>query len=135
MGMNKLSLAYTRDLVVSSLVVLFASNGLSPPHVGVIMSEPAAIVGLAGNVILNRRRRQTNLAYYLGLMPPALAASIMTAATMLVSYSLRDWSAAPRLGACVAAGGVAYFGWLFAFHRRWFMDCVRLLINRKGAPG
>jgi hypothetical protein len=134
MGMNKLSLTYTITLVVSSLLVLLASNGLSPPHVILIMSTPAAIVGIAGNVMLNRRLRQTNLAHYLGLMPPALATCAMSAATLLVNYELKEWNTLPRLSVCIAVGGASYVGWLVVFHRRWFMSCVQLLISRRAKP-
>ncbi len=134
MGMNKLSLAYTVALVASSLAVLFATHGLTPSHVILLMSAPAAIVGIAGNIVINKRLQQTNLVHYLGLLPPALATCAMTGVTLLVSYGMSDWGPLLRLSACVVAGCACYFGWLLAFHRRWFMDCVRLLINRRAKP-
>lgn len=134
MGLNKLSLAYTVALVATSLLFLFASNGASPPQVILLMSIPAAIVGIAGNVIINRRLKQANFTYYLGLLPAALATITMTAATLAVGYGLRDLAVLPRFAVCVAVGGAAYFGWLVLFHRRWFMECVQLLISRQRQP-
>ncbi|MFT3724660.1 MAG: oligosaccharide flippase family protein [Hyphomonadaceae bacterium] len=134
MGLNKLSLSYTIALVALSLLVLFASTGATPTQVILLMSAPAAVVGIVGNVILNRRLQQTNLAYYSGLFPPVLATAAMSAVTLTVSYGMKDFNAPLRLSTCVVAGAASYFGWLIAFHRSWFMDCVRLLINRRTKP-
>ena len=131
MGMNKLSLSYTIVLVASSLFVLFASNGMGAPDVILLMAVPAAIVGVAGNLILNRRLQQTNLSYYTGLLPPVLATIVMSAVTLTVQHQTQGCIAPLRFGSCVAAGAITYTGWLLAFHRRWFMDCLQLLIKRR----
>lgn len=134
MGMNKLSLGYTITLVVTSLLVLFATDGFSAPDVILLMSVPAAIVGISGNMILNRRLRQTNLSYYAGLLPPALATLAMAAVTLALQHQTQGWMPLVRFGVCVTAGATTYFGWLLAFHRRWFMDCVQLVIRRRAKP-
>jgi len=134
MGMNRLSLYYTLALVGTSLITLFASNGLSAPDVILIMAIPAAFMGIVGNVIVNKRLQQTNLAHYAGLMPPALAVAIMSAATIALHQGLEDWNPLARLSACATAGAAIYFGWLLAFHRQWFMDCAQLLIKRSAKP-
>lgn len=131
MGMNKLSLTYTIVLVVSSLLVLFASDGMSAPDVILLMAIPAAIVGIAGNLILNRRLQQTNLSYYRSLLPPVMATIAMATVTLLLQSQAQVWIAPLRFGACVAAGAITYAGWLLVFHKRWFMDCLELLIKRR----
>lgn len=135
MGMNKSSLVYTGVLVVSSLVTLLAFARVSPPAALLIMAVPCAIVGIVGNVLLNRRLRQTNLAHYSGLLPAILATAAMSAVTSLVADILAGWPAAPRLIGCVATGAIVYGGWLSLFHRAWLMDRIQLLRGRERAAG
>lgn len=134
MRMNKVSLAYTLVLVASSLVALFLSHGASAPHAILIMSIPAAIVGVAGNVIINRRLGQTNAAHYAGLLPSALATIAMAATTVATVNLLDDWRALPRVVACTTVGAAVYGAWLMVFHREWFMSCVRLLAGGRTRP-
>jgi len=134
MGMNRMSLAYTAILVASSLSTLVAFHDVSPPAALLIMSVPCVIVGIAGNVILNRRLQQTNLAHYGAMIPAVLATLAMSAATYALTASTSAWSVLPRLALCVTAGGATYFGWLFAFHRIWLKDRILLLRGREPVP-
>lgn len=136
MNMNKVALAYTVGLVVTSLGTLFLfTNGLSPPHAILVQSIPAAIMGVVGNVIVNRRLKQTNAAHYGGLLPAVLSTAAMAAMTYLVSLQFAGAPPLLRLVICVIMGGGVYFAWLLTFHRSWFSECVSLLISRrKAAP-
>lgn len=134
LNMNKVALAYTIALVITSLgTLILLTNGLSPPHAILIQSIPAAIMGVIGNVIVNRRLHQSNLSHYFGLMPAALACLTMAGATWLLARELFWAPALLRLIACVLVGGVVYFGWLVIFHREWLKECVSLLISRRKA--
>ncbi len=134
LNMNKVALAYMIALLVSSLgVLIFLTNGLSPPQAILVQSIPAALMGIIGNVIVNRRLQQTNLSHYMGLLPAVLACAAMTGATYLVAVQLAGWPALPRMVVCIITGGVVYFGWLLAFHRQWFKERVRLLVSRRRA--
>ena len=82
-------------------------------------------------MILNRRLQQTNLAYYSGLLPAALATIAMSATTVSAGNLLTGWDALPRLIACTSIGATAYGAWLMGFHREWFMGCVHLLAGRR----
>jgi len=131
MGMNRMSLAYTAIIVASSLSTLVAFHDASPPAALLIMSVPCVMVGIAGNVILNRRLQQTNLEHYGAMIPAVLATLAMSAATYALTASTSAWSVLPRLALCVTAGGATYFGWLFAFHRIWLKDRISLLRGRE----
>lgn len=134
MRMNKVSLAYTLVLVVSSVVALLLSQDASAAETILIMAIPAGIVGIAGNIILNRRLDQTNTTHYSGLLPAVLATIAMSAATIGASNLMGDWQALPRLLASAGVGISVYGAWLMTFHREWFMNCVHLLIDRRAQP-
>ncbi len=134
MGMNRLSLGYTAVLVALSFLALHLSERMTAPQAILIMSIPAALVGLAGNILLNRRLHQSNLTYYAGLLPAVLATAIMSAAVAALNYLLTGWGALPRLVICGTAGVTVYGGWLMAVHRAWFMGCVQMLTERHGSP-
>jgi O-antigen/teichoic acid export membrane protein len=131
LGMNRMSLGYTLTLVALSFVALYMSERSSPAEAILIMAIPAATVGLAGNIMLNIRLKQPNLAYYAGLMPAVLATVAMSAAVAGLSSVTTGWSALPRLLACAAVGAIVYVGWLMLAHRTWFLNCIRTLAGRK----
>ncbi|RYZ12950.1 MAG: polysaccharide biosynthesis protein, partial [Alphaproteobacteria bacterium] len=130
LGMNRISLIYTVALVSTSLIGLFAFWKVSPSQALLIMAIPAAVVGIVGNIILNRRLQQSNGRHYAGLAPAILATAAMTAVTFLVDEVLRGSNGMLRLMACVTTGGVTYLGWLGIFHRTWVKDRIALLRGR-----
>ncbi len=133
MGMNRLSLGYTITLVVSSFVALYFSEHATAPQAILLMSIPAAVVGLTGNILLNIRLGQPSLTYYAGLLPAALATAAMSGAVVATAHLLAGWSTLPRLIACVTIGAIVYAAWLMVVHRAWFMRCVQMLAGRRAA--
>jgi O-antigen/teichoic acid export membrane protein len=132
LNMNKVALAYTLGLVISSIgTLMLLTNGLSPPHAILVQSIPAAVMGVVGNVIVNRRLQQTNLEHYRGLLPAVLATTAMAAMTWLVALQFSGAPPLLRLIICVIMGGGVYLAWLLTFHRSWFKECVSLLISRR----
>ncbi len=130
LGMNKISLIYTLALVSTSLLTLFAFSMVSPSQALLIMAIPAIIVGVGGNIVLNRRLQQSNGGHYAGLAPAILATIAMAAITFMVRGALQGSDLALRLAACVVTGGVVYFGWLGVFHREWVKNRIALLRGR-----
>lgn len=134
MGMRKVSLIYTIALVVSSFVTLAFSDGFDAPTTLLIMAIPAAIVGVGGNIVLNKRLQQTNLAYYAGLAPAVLATLAMAVAAETMNWLLAGWPMLARFVIANGAGVIAYGGWLVLFHRGWLMGCVRLILEKRKQP-
>ena len=134
MGLNRLSLGYTLTLVGLSFVALYLSDHRTPPEAILIMAIPAAVVGLTGNILLNRRLKQPNFTYYAGLMPAVLATSVMSGLIALSNFLLAGWDAFPRFAISGAVGAGAYAGWLLAVHRAWLMDCLQILRAQRSAP-
>ena len=130
LGMNRISLMYTVALVSTSLITLFAFSTVSPSQALLNMAIPAFIVGIVGNIVLNRRLQQPHGHHYAGLAPAILATTAMAAITFMVHGALHGSNPVVRLTACVITGGVVYIGWLGVFHRRWLKDRIALLRGR-----
>lgn len=133
LGMNRISLIYTVSLVSTSLLALFTFSMLSPSDTLLVMAIPAIVVGIVGNIILNRRLKQSNSRHYAGLAPAILATAAMAAATLMVGWTLNGSDRLIRLAASVATGGLTYAGWLAVFHRTWVKDRIALLRGRSTA--
>lgn len=133
--LNRLSLAYTITLVVTSLIALYLSHPLSAPEAILAMSVPAAIVGMAGNIILNNRLLQSNLAYYKSLLPAIVASGVMSATVAVLISLLAASGPWIRLIACGFVGVTVYAGWLLLFHRQWSRNCLHTLTGGRRRLG
>jgi O-antigen/teichoic acid export membrane protein len=127
LGMNRASLIYTVAGVAGSVAGLFLAPQVSPSLLYLIASAPIPLVAIAGAAVVNRRLRQSNLQYYAGLMPAALATVAMAVGVTGLRRLLVDAGDLSRLTVSGLVGAGLYAGWLFVFHRRWLNARIRTL--------
>jgi hypothetical protein len=127
LGMNRLSLAYSAAALIVELLSLIVFTHLSASEALLLVPAPTIVVGIAGNVILNRRLAQSNWSHYRELTPAVFATLGMIACTSTFRALAVDSSAVWRLGGSMLVGAVVYAGWLAAFHQRWLLERIRLL--------
>lgn len=133
-GMNKSSLIYTILNVAGAVATLFAVPSLDMSQTISLMAIPSALIGIAGNVYMNRRLGQSNLAHYAGLAPAVFASAAMGGSTWFLFQQMDTWTSLPRLCVLVTVGMLVYGGWLGLFHRSWVKERIALLRGRQIAP-
>jgi hypothetical protein len=129
--MNRLSLAYSAAAFAVELLSLIVFTHLSASIALLLVPGPTIIVGIAGNVVLNRRLGQSNWSHYRELAPAVLSTLAMVACTWIFRTLTLDAPAFWRLGGSIFIGAVVYVGWLAAFNRGWLLDRVRLIRGRE----
>jgi O-antigen/teichoic acid export membrane protein len=130
LGMNRLSLAYSAAALVVELLSLIVFTHLSASEALLLVPAPTIVLGIAGNVVLNRRLGQSNWSHYRELAPAVFSTLGMAACTWTFRTLTVDSPALWRLGGSVFVGAVVYVGWLAVFNRGWLLDRIRLLRGR-----
>jgi O-antigen/teichoic acid export membrane protein len=127
LGMNRASLIYTASGVVGSLVALIVAPKVSAPLLFLLASAPIPLIAIVGVAVVNRRLKQSNLQYYAGLLPPALATAAMAAGVITLQQFLGGVGEVANLIACAVTGAAIYAGWLFVLHRSWLNERIKTL--------
>jgi len=127
LGMSRQSLVYSAAALVVELLSLVVFTNLSAPEALLLVPAPTILVGIIGNVALNRRLAQSNWSHYRELTPAVFATLGMAACTLTFRTLAVDSPTLWRLGGSVVIGAVVYLGWLAVFNRAWLLERVRLL--------
>ncbi len=127
LNMNRTSLVFSMISVSGCIAVLLLARDATPEAALLLMSAPALLTGIVGNMIIHRRLKLSHWESYRGLIPAIMAAAVMGCTTAWIHDRMIDWSSAARLAVCVVTGVAIYFGWLTVFHRPWLLERIALL--------
>jgi O-antigen/teichoic acid export membrane protein len=114
------------DLVIVIVAALALSRYSAEAVVGALVVMEAVRLVLTVPVLLKDMHTKA-LGLLLAVLPAYVACAVMAGAVLLVqtqTESLEPWV---RLGIEIATGGIAYTGYLLAFHRDWSMTAIRML--------
>jgi O-antigen/teichoic acid export membrane protein len=131
LGMNRASLVYTGAVTAVSLAVLLCVPNVSAEVLYLIVIIPSLVLSIPGAFIVNRRLKQTNLEYYMGLLPPAIATTAMICVVEVLQVLIGGQPPIITLAASALIGAAVYCAWLVVFHRRWFEQRILMLRGRQ----
>ncbi|MBK8198933.1 MAG: oligosaccharide flippase family protein [Acidobacteria bacterium] len=114
------------DLVIVIVAALALSRYSAEAVVGALVVMEAVRLVLTVPVLLKDMHTKA-LGLLLAVLPAYVACAVMAGAVLLVQTQTESLDPWVRLGIEIATGGIAYTGYLLAFHRDWSMTAIRML--------
>ncbi|WFU89830.1 oligosaccharide flippase family protein (plasmid) [Rhizobium sp. CC1099] len=128
LGLNRMSLQYSIIVALTCIGALVVIPTSTPGAAILVMSSPALVYGVIGNVLLLRRLNLQAKVHYMGLAPAAAAALAMGVVVYYVqATAMVGMQSSFRLAISASLGMVIYFGWLTCFSRSWMIERIQLL--------